>query len=67
MENQSHLKVLLLLLLLLLIYYFNVGFTEVVPTVMNDRERERGGEGGSYISPLHCHHQNDFRIKMGRA
>ena len=25
---------------------------------------EVGGEGGYYLS-LHCHHQNDSRIKMG--
>ena len=25
---------------------------------------EVGGEGGIYLS-LHCHHQNDFCIKMG--
>ena len=25
---------------------------------------EMGGEG-DYILSLHCHHQNDFRIKMG--
>ena len=30
----------------------------MVPTVGGEREL-------IFIKPLHCHHQNDFRIKMG--
>ena len=35
--------------------------------LIRDREkggRAEGGEGDIYLS-LHCHHQNDFCIKMG--
>ena len=41
---------------------FDVGFTEVAPTVGGER-----GAGGSlyYITATLCHHQNDFRINMG--
>ena len=38
---------------------YNVGFTEVVPTVGAER-----GERELMIEPLHCHHQSDFHITM---
>ena len=52
-SRRSGLDLFFLMSLILL----NIGFTEVVPTVV--------GERGLISNRYTCHHQNDFRIKMG--
>ena len=40
--------------------------TETIRLIKDREKRDKGvGEEGDYIPILHCHHQNDFCIKMG--
>ena len=49
----------------MLLIQFNVGFTYKIISGTDSRRGDRGERELITSNQLHCHHQNDFRIKMG--